>query len=103
MLWKIATATIINDALPFIVGHQTIIVHGSVAIDGPPEGGTPNLLEHLFDHSIASFKSFTEFLGLGATAFSHVGFAAALAADDWRRLFDDLSSRNSLRETVSEG
>ena len=34
MLWEVATATIINDALPFIVSHQAVVVHGSLAVDG---------------------------------------------------------------------
>src|SRR5882724_512506 len=109
MLWKVATATIINNALPFIISHQAIVVHGSLAVDGrvkaelrtsPPEGGTPNLLEHLFNYTIAGFKSFAQFLWLAAAAFGHVGFAAALAADDRRELFDDLPGRNSLGEIV---
>src|SRR5438034_790017 len=109
MLWEVATATIINDALPFIISHQAIVVHGSLAVDGrvkaelrtsPPEGGTPNSLEHLLNHTIAGFKSFTQFFRLAAAAFGHVGFASTLAADDWRELFDDLSGGNSLGEIV---
>src|SRR5882724_2877470 len=109
MLWEVATATIINDALPFIVSHQAIVVHGSLAVDGrlkaelrtsPPEGGTPNLLQHLLDHAIAGFQSFAQFLRLAAAAFGHVGFAAAATADDWCELFDDLSGRNSPGEIV---
>src|SRR2546427_1486508 len=100
MLWEVATAPIINDALAFIVSHQAIIVHGSFAVDGrlnaelrtlPPKGGTPNLLEHLFNHTITRLQSLTQFLWLAAAAFGHVGFAATLAADDRRELLDDLA------------
>src|SRR4051812_33057816 len=63
-----------------------------------PSGGGGLLCEEAFDDLVTRLKGFAELLRLGAAAFGHVGLAAAAAADDGRKLFDDSARGDSLRE-----
>lgn len=49
------------------------------------------LAEHPLDHAVAGVNCFGEFIGFGAAAFGHVGFAAAATADYRGDLADDVS------------
>ena len=61
-------------------------------------GGRAAPREQALDDLVAGLERLAELLRLGPPAFGHVGLAAAAAADDGRKLADDLPGGDALRE-----